>query len=290
MPLRDQWATPGRGAAARAARFAHRPAGPGSGTLAVAAAVLLALLGGGGWLYYKSVQLHVATDRDSLCPTDRPVAGLTVILLDASDAFSEGQLLQIKNALARVRDALPRFTALELYTLSAGNERLVKPVFHMCQPGTGAGLNQLYQNPRLVRERWEKGFKDKLDAEMEQLLHAPDAPDSPIYEAIQATALRSFGDPAYDHVPKRLILISDLLQNVPGKQSHYQGVPAFAQFKASPYFAAVRSNLDGVQVQLYYLNRSSLHVQGISHIQFWDEFFAAQGATVQGVERIYGDR
>jgi len=250
----------------------------------------MALLGVGGWLYYKSAELHVATDRESLCPLDRPVAGLTVILLDASDNFSEAQLLQIKNALARVRDGMPRFTLLEMYTLAAGNERLVKPVFHLCQPGTGADLNALYQNPRLARERWEKGFKDKLDAEMEQLLHAPDAPISPIYEAIQSAALRSFGDPVYDHVPKRLILISDLLQNVPGKQSHYKSVPSFEEFRASPYFGAVRSNLDGVQVDLYYLNRSDLHIQGINHIQFWDQFFAAQGATVHGVERIYGDR
>jgi hypothetical protein len=43
-------------------------------------------------------------------------------------------------------------------------------------------------------------------------------------------------------------------------------------------------------VDLYYLNRSSLHVQGINHIQFWDEFFAAQGASVRNVERIYGDQ
>jgi hypothetical protein len=254
------------------------------------AAVFLVLLGVGGWLYYKSVQLHVATDRETLCPVDRPVAGVTVILLDASDTFSEAQLLQIKNALARVRDQLPRFTLLEMYTLAAANERLIKPVFHLCQPGTGADLNALYQNPRLARERWEQGFKQKLDAEMDQLLHAPDAPSSPIYEAIQSTALRSFGDPAYDHLPKRLILISDLLQNVPGKQSHYKGVPNFEEFRASPYFGAVRSNLDGVQVDLYYLNRSDLHIQGVNHIQFWDQFFAAQGATVHDVERIYGDR
>jgi hypothetical protein len=213
-----------------------------------------------------------------------------VILLDASDTFSEGQLLQIRNALARVRDQIPRFGLLEMYTLSAGKERLVKPVLHLCQPGTGAQLNALYQNPRLARERWEKGFREKLDGELEQLLHAPDAPTSPIYEAIQATALRSFGDPAYDQVPKQLMIISDLIQNVPGKQSHYKGVPDFQDFRASSYFAAVRSNLDKVQVDLYYLNRSSLHVQGINHIQFWDEFFAAQGATVRNVERIYGDQ
>jgi hypothetical protein len=292
MPLRDQWVSPGRGGSLRGARFAKPPpaSGPSLGTLVAAAAVMLALLGGGGWLYYESVELHVVTDRETLCPVDRPVAGLTVILLDASDTFSEGQLLQIKNALARLRDELPRFTLLEMYSLGTGNERLVKPVFHLCQPGTGAGLNELYQNPRLAQERWEKGFKDRLDAEMEQQLHVPDAPVSPIYEAIQSTALRSFGDPAYDHVPKRLILISDLLQNVPGKQSHYRGVPSFEEFRNSPYFAAVRSNLDGVQVDLIYLNRSDLHIQGINHIQFWDQFFAAQGATVHGVDRIYGDR
>lgn len=289
MPLRDQMA------ASRAAPRGYRPVhpsqqGPSLTLIGALAVVFLAMLGGGGWLYFKSVELHVATDRETLCPTERPVAGLTVILLDASDVFSEGQLLQIRHALDRVRDQIPRFGLLEMYALTADNERLVKPVFHLCQPGTGADLNALYQNPRLARERWEKGFKDKLDAELNQLLHAPEAATSPIYEAIQSTALRSFGDPAYDQVPKRLIVISDLIQHVPGKQSHYKGVPSFDEFRGSSYFAAVRANLDKVQVELYYLNRSDLHIQGVQHIQFWDQFFAAQGATVSGVERIYGDR
>jgi hypothetical protein len=289
MPLRDQWAAaPGRGRVTRPRYPGH--GGPSLTTISAAAVVLLGMLAGGGWLYFKGEQLHVPTDSQTLCPTDRPVAGLTVILLDASDAFSEGQLLQIKNALARVRDQMPRFGLLEMYTLSAGDERLVKPVFHLCQPGTGADLNALYQNPQLAKERWEKGFKDKLDGELNQLLHAPDEATSPIFEAIQATAVRSFGDPAYDEVPKRLIVISDLIQNVPGKQSQYKGLPSFEAFKTSPYFSQVRADLEKVQVDLYYLNRSGSHVQGINHIQFWDQYFAAQGATVRGVERIFGDK
>lgn len=283
MPLRDQWTAP------RTRRAAHQE-GPSSAAIVAALGVFLVLLGGGIWLYIKSVQLHVATDPETLCPTDRPVTGLTVVLLDASDRFSEPQLLEVKNALVRIRDQVPKFGLIEVYSLSPDGSRLVRPVLHLCQPGTGADLNRLYQNPQLARRRWESAFKERLDRELDALLHSPEAAQSPIYEAIQSTALRSFGNPAYDQVPKRLIVISDLLQNVRGKQSHYRGVPDFDEFRRSPYFAQVRANLDQVQVDLYYLNRSDLHVQGVNHIQFWDQYFAAQGATVRSVERIYGDR
>lgn len=283
MPLRDQWGA--RNIARRA-----RPPGPSSSAIAGAFIALLALLGAGAWLYVKSEQLRVPTDPHTLCPTDRPVTDLTVVLLDVSDHFSDPQLVEVKNDLARIRDGIPRFGLIEIYTLAEGQERLVTPLLRLCQPGTGADLNELYQNPQLARERWEKGFKDALDRELDQLLRQPSASSSPIYEAIQSTALYSFGNPAYDHVPKHLIIFSDLLQYVPGKQSQYRGVPDFNAFRRSAYFAQVRSNLDGVQVDIYYLNRSDIHVQGFDHIHFWDEYFAAQGATVRSVERIYGDR
>jgi hypothetical protein len=48
-----------------------------------------------------------------------------------------------------------------------------------------------------------------------------------IFEAVQATALRTFGRPEYDGWTKRLVIVSDLLQNLPGRLNMYQRVPSF---------------------------------------------------------------
>jgi hypothetical protein len=163
-------------------------------------------------------------------------------------------------------------------------------VIGLCNPGKGDDLNRIYQNPELVRKRWEQDFADVLSEKLDELMAAPDSLRSPIYEAVQAVAVRAFGKPEFDQVPKRLIVVSDLLQNVPEKgSSHYRGVPDFDEFRASAYFSQVRADLRDVHVYLFYMNRSDHKVQGAEHIRFWEDYFAAQGAEVMAVERIFGD-
>jgi hypothetical protein len=184
---------------------------------------------------------------------------------------------------------LPRFAYVETYAVADRPGVVAEPVIGLCNPGRGDDLNRIYQNPELARKRWEQDFAGVLSAKLDALLAAPDSASSPIYEAIQAVAVRAFNKPSYDGVAKRLIVVSDLLQNVPGKASHYRAVPDFNELRASPYFSEVRADLRGVRVHLYYMNRSDQRAQGSEHIRFWEDYFAAQGATVMTVERIFGD-
>jgi hypothetical protein len=231
----------------------------------------------------------VPVEPTSLCPAKQPPSEVDVLLLDVSDRFSEPQRLQLQNQLARFRDSIPRFGLVEMYTVDRLSRRVTEPVVHLCNPGTGADLNRVYQNPELARKKW-KGFAYKLDADIDRQIALPAMKTSPIFEAIQATALRTFGKPDYDGLPKRLVIVSDLLQNVPGELSMYQGVPAFEAFEKTPYYSRVRSELDGVSVLLYYLARPAVKQQDGNHLAFWRDYLQAQGAEVEGVEKIYGDR
>ena len=95
---------------------------------------------------------------------------------------------------------------------------------------------------------------------------------------IRAVALdRNFDSTA----GRRLVVVSDLLQNVPG-YSHYQSPPDFEQWRGTPY---AREFLDlsllGVRVDILYLKREvtrSLQTRG--HVTFWEEYFHAVGAVV----------
>jgi hypothetical protein len=212
-----------------------------------------------------------------------------VVLLDVSDELSEPQLIKIENEIERLRDSLPRWGRIETYVVARGGERLATPVIQLCNPGTGADMNAIYQNPELAQKRWEafaQGLRDRVTS----LMKLPDTGTSPIFESIQAVALRTFDRPDMDGVPKRLVVVSDLMQNVPGSMSHYQGIPDFKAFAASPYFSRVRADLDGVDVTLLYLDRSELPVQGTAHISFWVQYFAAQGADVKKVKKVFGDQ
>ena len=261
--------------------------------IGAAAAVLVALVGVAVAAYVLSRASSVATDAATLCPVDEPPAEVVAVVLDMSDRLNEIQLLAVRNHLQRLLySELPRFAYVETYAVQDRAGVVAEPLIGLCNPGRGDDLNRIYQNPELARRRWEQDFADVLSAKLDALLAAPDSASSPIFEAIQAVAVRSFGKPSFDGVSKRLVVVSDLLQNVPGEGSggsHYRGVPAFAEFRASPYFSAVRADLDGVRVQLYYMNRSDQKTQGADHIRFWEDYFAAQGATVMLVERIFGD-
>jgi hypothetical protein len=269
-------------------------ASPSSGfgiTARIAGAGLVAatLLAVGTVFYLKGQSAAVPTDPSTLCPTKRPPADVTVILLDVSDKFSEPQRIQVQNHLARLRDSISRFGLVEVYTVDRLRRRVTEPVVHVCNPGTGADLNRIYQNPALARKKWD-AFASSLTADIDRQISAPALSTSPIFEAIQATALRTFGNPKHDGLPKRLVIVSDLLQHVPGALSMYDGVPPFESFKTTPYFTRVRSDLSGVSVLVFYLTRPGVEQQDRRHIAFWDGYFQAQGARMDGVEKVFGDK
>ncbi len=257
--------------------------------IAGAGVLALSLLGVGTTFYIKSQSAAVPTDPATLCPTKRQAADVTVILLDVSDKFSEPQRIQIQNHLGRLRDSIPRFGLVEVYTVDRLRRRVTEPVVHVCNPGTGADLNRIYQNPELAKKKWDS-FAAKLTSDIDRQISAPALSTSPIFEAIQSTALRTFGNPKHDGLPKRLVIVSDLLQHVPGELSMYSQVPSFQSFKTTSYFSRVRSDLDGVSVLVFYLARPGVANQDRRHIAFWDEYFQSQGATMEAVERVFGDK
>lgn len=251
--------------------------------------VIVALIGTAVSLSWKAKSVAVATDPTTLCPLDRPPSELLVLLLDASDRLSEPQRLEIRNELARLRNTIGRFGQVDVYAVGQVMDSVAESIVRLCNPGTGEDLNSLYQNPQLAKRRWDS-FAVTLDAVIDSQVSAASLRVSPIFEAIQATALRSFGQPEYDGLPKRLILVSDLLQHVPGQLSMYDSLPNYESFKASPYFVQVRADLSDVSVVILYLARSSRSVQGRDHVAFWDTYFSDQGASINAVRRVFGDR
>ena len=286
MPLRER----------SSGRSSHRDAGPSGGSGGSAGwligGIVLAigtLLAGGTWLYVKSEQLRVAADAETLCRSDGAYPEITVVLLDLSSALSDVQKLSVKNELTRIRDATPRFGRIEIFAVDDRAPRVLEPLLALCNPGRGDDMSEIYQNPQLARQRWERDFARTLEAAIERLLATPEAETSPIFEAIQAVALRTFDDPKLGAVPsRRLVLVSDLLQNVPGRLSMYQGVPKFDDVARTPYWLDVKAELDQVDVTVLYLQRPSSQRLWQSQVEFWSRYFETQGASLARVLPLSG--
>jgi hypothetical protein len=261
----------------------------GLGSILAVAGLLVALVSGGTYLYFKSQSSFIETDPETLCPRSGGPSSVTGILLDISDSLADPQRLELENELNRLRHGIPRFGLIELYSVGNAGQPLQRSLLRMCNPGDGHDLNRLYQNPELARRKWSD-FDSKVSAALQRELSSSSNSTSPIFEAIQAMAVRSFGQPDYDNVPKRLVIVSDLLQNVPGELNMYDGVPSFDSFKSSPYFRRVASDLRGVRVSVYYLARANTTTQSRAHVEFWNSYLLAQGAVVDTLTKVYGAR
>lgn len=249
---------------------------------------LLALVVLGTTFYLKGKAINVPFDEDTLCPNDRQPAELVVLLLDMSDSYTEPQRLQIRNNLSRIQQGLAPLGRIEVYAVDSVGERVTKPAIQLCNPGTDSEINQIYQNKNFARDRW-MAFSQRLEMELNRLMKTDESVSSPIFEAIQSTALQTFNQAAYDGLRKRLVVVSDLLQHVPGRLSQYQDQESFNVFKKSGYFSDIRADLSGIEVTIFYLVRPGTP-QRPEHLIFWEQYFSTQGAILDEVIPIYGAR
>ncbi len=276
-------------------RLASRPwlqppgPSPERGRMAAVGLAILVIGTVGVWLWVLGRQNFVPTDPNTLCPIDRAPSEVLVLLLDMSDEFTEPQRLKISNDLSRLQSDVQRFGLIDVYAIDGAGERVLRPVLQLCNPGNGEDLNRLYQNPDLAKKRWDD-FSQRLNSELGRLMAGSGSPTSPIMEAIQATALRTFNMPGYQDLQKRLVVVSDLLQHVPGRLSHYESIPAFDTFKNTPYFTEVRADLTGVNVTVLYLVRTRAPQPWPAHRLFWEQYSQAQGATIDRIEPVFGDK
>jgi len=261
---------------------------PGRGkTWAVAVAIGVIFLAG-LWLWLLGQKSAVSTDPVTLCRTDHPPSEIVVFLLDLSDEFTEAQRIDVLNRVRRIQSGVGKFGLVQTYAVT-GTVGIGTALFEMCNPGSGSDLNTLYQNPGLAKKKWEK-FSTDLDAHLRTLMSSRGAAASPIMEAVQASALRTFNQPQFADVPKRLVVVSDLLQYVPGRVNQYEVLLPFDQFAGMSYFSEVRADLEDIEVTLLYLVRPRSPQPWPAHRLFWEAYFRAQGAEVDRIEPIFGGR
>ncbi len=237
------------------------------------------------WFYAKGQ--YVEIDKDSLCPKSCP-AEVTVVLIDQTDPFTTVQRESLRQHLKDITQEIPRHGLLELYTIAPIREDLLKPKFRMCNPGRGSEINPIIGNPALVERRWREDFFVHLEKSLEDIWRPDQATNSPIMESIQSVAVSAFKDPSVSQIPKRLIIISDMIQHT-SELSQYGGLIDFDTFRSSAYYIRVRPSLNDVKVEIYYLRRTTRRqIQGRKHIEFWQSFIADAGGTLIRVISVEG--
>lgn len=272
----------------RRSRRSSRRGGAGSDGWKIALGAVLALIAFGGlgavaW-FSATVAPPPTLDAETLCPADGPAA-VTVVLLDVSDDLPEPARLQVRTRLLDLADAMPTHGLLELRVLSP-DDAAGRVLFSRCNPGTGEGLSSLTANPEAVRRTWDEGFRQPLTRLLEAGLPAAPADTSPIMRAIQRAALDHFDGRAAATREKRLVVVSDMIENTPA-YSQYAGDLSFQRFAATPAFQDLRTDLAGADVTVLYVQRrpGGAPFDTGAHIAFWNTWVETmRGRLVEAVK------
>ena len=232
---------------------------------------------------------------ENLCPLNQPPERTTILLLDTSDPLNEKQrgvfarmVRELQEPDGPVDFRVAPGEALVVYELPQ-EFRDVEPLVLVCNPGDRPDdwgwKQELTEGKQLAFAAWRR-FRERV----EPLFAARESsaePSSPILEFLGVILPR--------HTPSarmatdtrtHLILYSDLLQHSEAL-SHYGPYPPADALAQTTGLRHLRTDLTGVEVSLYRLERSrDARWQTAEHYYWWTGLVAAFGGEVIWQESI----
>ena len=239
-----------------------------------------------GAFYFMIASSRRTLDPETLCPA-KPDS-VTVLLVDVTDPMNTAQRQDFANQLARLKNSIPRYGKLIIAKVGSTGEKLLVPVITRCNPGTADDVSATTGDPAAVQKQWQDGFDRPLTDAFDRLATASRADQSPILESIQSVALTELQKPGLEKTPKRLLVASDLLQNT-GDVSFYHALPEPRAFIDGPVFRRLRTDLRGVEVELWMLERGdAASTQPRALAELWERMIDAEGGDVRRIYNVSG--
>lgn len=184
---------------AERARANRRYAGFTAGVLFAVMALTVTV-----WLL-RPADLEAAT----LCPTNRPLEGHTVVIVDRTDRWIPAMGAALTQIVENAQRDTRTYEKFSIVSLDA--EQSVHPLFSVCNPGEPTFWSDLYRGRRYTTRDFEERFVGAAERIVEQVRQPSEARTSPIVEYIH----RWLGSDDFNANVRgrRLILVSDMRQN-----------------------------------------------------------------------------
>lgn len=211
-----------------------------------------------------------ATDAETLCLRDTPVAAHTLILVDATDKLEKRHKRRLATVVAQERARLNPYDRLTLLALRPETPQEPRQLFSKCLPRQPGMVNPLFENPTMAQRAWDETIGSALDSAIRRAGAGGGADTSPIAAALRAAA----ADPDFltPNTQRRLVLVSDLLENDADGFSIYR-----ADARPAPTPGAA---LAGVSLRIVTLDRPDEAArQRVARETFWLPFFEASGVV-----------
>jgi hypothetical protein len=221
-------------------------------------------------------------DPDTLCLGN--VSAHTIVVLDQTDVLNINHQRFILNYINKEKDKLGKHEKFSIFSLTENTYINPEPIFSKCNPGNGKDANQLYQNPKKIKKKFEGLFSKPLKDNLSNAMDGMTSSRSPLFEIIRELSYR---DDFSEVVNKRtLIIISDMMHHTK-EYSQYKNDQNYQKFSDSSYAEEVAVDLNSVEVRIVYLLREKLeNLQGSQHLSFWEGYFKNTGADVTGIRKV----
>lgn len=253
--------------------------------IALGVAALSAVIAVVGLVVYFIITREGPPDKTTLCPAKGP-KGHVILLVDKTDPLNFTQSASFRTLLEGLaeRGIEPGYL-LSVFALGEDYRETAKPVFEKCNPGKGEGKSELTDTISKLQKQFRTEFLDPMLDLADILQGSQPAKASPVFEMIQLVSINGFRKRAVDG-PRRLIIVSDMLQNTP-QFSMYRGIGEFSAFQGSDYGKRMQADLKGVAVELHYVMNTP-QLQNRRHLKFWEDYFSGAGARIAAVRPMEG--
>ena len=225
------------------------------------------------WLTYRPY------DEETLCPLDQDYPR-TALLIDATDRLTSHQIDEVLTEIGDPRGQLELYEWMGIFVLNEHNLPVPAAETARCNPGSGDTANPIYENPDRIQQRFEEEFVEPLQTAINGLRDLPESPTSPIFEMIRGVVRYSELNSTNE---RRLIIVSDMLQNV-AQYSQYRSDVPFEDWRETSYAREMlQTSLQGMEVEILYVQRldePSASRQTTEHPEFWRAYFEAVGARL----------
>lgn len=228
----------------------------------------------------------IERDRDTLCRSEGP-SSITAILLDSTDSFGATTKQDLSNQMWDCLDESEENHEISIFTVDSIRENTLEPIIQVCNPGDPDEADPLIESEAIIRRRWNQQFRQPLEEKLDSLLTAQEAPSSPIMESVQSVSITHFQAGKRDTIPRRLIIISDLLQNS-DEISFYREPPDFDRFQQTPKARWLNPDLRNVDIEIWLIQRRLHQGGGGALLKFFQSWLEEHGGRVVRVLRTSG--
>lgn len=210
-------------------------------------------------------------DAATLCPTDRPLAGHTVVIVDRTDRWTQAMGSALTQLVENAQRDTDKYEKFSIVSLDANQS--VHPLFSICNPGEPTFWSDLYRGRRYTTRDFEDRFVGAAESVIEQVREPSEARTSPIVEYVHRWLGSDDFNPSIRH--RRLILVSDMRQNSP-LYSIYSGAEDQLGAVVERQFGPAA---EGVAFDVYFVAHGRDHNVTEDEVRTaWDHAFGRIGA------------